>query len=69
MAAGGSAICRWPPALVSTTRSGASPAARGMEIAAYCPSATTVSNRPAAAVSLSPGCMVTTTWRPSGSSR
>src|ERR1700730_1855143 len=31
---GGSAMCRWPPALLSTICSGASPAARGMETAA-----------------------------------
>jgi multidrug efflux pump subunit AcrA (membrane-fusion protein) len=68
-AAGGSAICRWPPALVNTTRSGASPAARGMEIAADCPAANTVSNRSTAAFSLTPWCVVTATWRPSGSSR
>jgi len=68
-AAGGSAICRWPPALVNTTRSGASPAARGMEIAADCPAANIVSNRSTAAFSLTPRCVVTTTWRPSGSSR
>jgi hypothetical protein len=35
----------WPSALLSTIRAGASPAARGMEIAADCPAANTVSNR------------------------
>jgi hypothetical protein len=37
---------------VSTTRSGASPAARGMENAADCPAANIVSNRSTAAFSL-----------------
>jgi hypothetical protein len=50
-------------------RAGASPAARGMENMADCPAANTVSNRSTAAFSLTPGGMVTTTWRPSGSSR
>ena len=37
--AGTSAISRWPPALLSTIRAGASPAARGMETAVDCPPA------------------------------
>ena len=48
--AGGSAMCRWRPALLNTIRAGASPAARGMETAADCPAANTVSNRSTAAL-------------------
>ena len=47
-------MCRWPPALLSTTRAAVSPAARGMETAADCPTANTVSNRAIAAFSLMP---------------
>ena len=67
--AGGSAMCRWPPTFLNTIRAGASLAARGMETAADCPAANTVSNRSTAALSLAPCCVVTTTWKPSGSSR
>jgi|HubBroStandDraft_6_1064221.scaffolds.fasta_scaffold49409_5 hypothetical protein len=44
------------PALLSTIRAGASPAARGTETAADCPAANTVSNRSTAALSLAPCC-------------
>ena len=47
-------MCRWPPALLSTIRAGASPAARGMETPADCPVTNTVSNRATAALSLAP---------------
>lgn len=47
-------MCRWPPALLNTIRAGASPAAGGMETAADCPAANTVSNRSTAALSLRP---------------
>jgi hypothetical protein len=43
--------------LVSATRSGASPAARGTENAADCPAAKTVSNCSSASFSLTPGCL------------
>ena len=54
-------MCRWPPALLSTTRAGVSPAARGMETAADFPTANTVSNRAIAAFSLVP-CWVVAAW-------
>ena len=41
----------------------------GIETAADCPAANTVSNRSTAAFCLTPWCVVTTPWRPSGSSR
>jgi len=49
--------------LVSTIFAGASPAARGMETAADCPVASTVSNRAIAAFFLAPCLVVTATWK------
>src|SRR5208282_4835456 len=63
----GSAMCRWSPALLNTIRAGASPASRGIETAADCPAANTVSNRATAALSVRPCWVVTATWKPSGS--
>ena len=45
---------------------GASPILRGMENAADCPAANTVSNRAIAAWSVKPCWVVRTTWKPSG---
>ena len=52
--AGASAISRWPPALLSTIRAGASSAARGMETAVDCPAAKIVSNGETTAFSVAP---------------